>query len=141
MGSNTTQAEKKWLKDFVLRNCYHISGAHLRNSVFFSFFFWYLPYYFLPAFYSTCLMDHSQTDLDSLIAQTKALSWEDPSSQLESLPEQVFEEYLPLVGHVISQKVHNNQAVYASLIKAWPFATPFSFAALGPNLFLFKFSK
>jgi hypothetical protein len=43
-------------------------------------------------------MDHSQIDMDSLIAQTEALSWEDPSSQLETLPsEQVSEDYLPLV--------------------------------------------
>jgi hypothetical protein len=30
--------------------------------------------------------------------------------------------------------------VHAALIKAWFFANPFSFAFLGPNLFLFKFS-
>jgi hypothetical protein len=29
----------------------------------------------------------------------------------------------------------------ASLTKAWFFASPFSFAVLGPNLFLFKFTK
>lgn len=87
-------------------------------------------------------MDHPQIDMDSLTVQTEALSWEDPSSHLEAHPsEQVSNDYLPLVGHVNSQKIHNNQAVYASLIKAWPFATPFSFAVLGPNLFLFKFSK
>jgi hypothetical protein len=80
--------------------------------------------------------------MNSLIAQTEALSWEDLSSQLETLiSEHVPADHLPLVGHVISQKNHNNQAVYAFLIKAWSFATPFSFAVLGPNLFLFKFSK
>jgi hypothetical protein len=80
--------------------------------------------------------------VDALIAQTEALSWEDPSSQLESLPSvPVIEECLPLYGHVISQKTHNNQSVNAALIKAWDFAVPFSFAILGPNKFLFKFSK
>jgi hypothetical protein len=87
-------------------------------------------------------MDLSQLDMNSLIAQTEAFSWEDPSSQLETLlSEHVPADHLPLVGHVISQKIYNNQAAYASLIKAWPFATLFSFAVLGPNLFLFKFSK
>jgi hypothetical protein len=80
--------------------------------------------------------------VDALIAQMEALSWEDPSSQLESLPSiPVIEECLPLYGHVISQKPHNNQSVNAALIKAWDFAVPFSFAILGPNKFLFKFSK
>jgi hypothetical protein len=80
-------------------------------------------------------MDLSQLDMNSHIAQTEALSWEDPSSLLETLhSEHVPADHLPLIGHVISQKIHNNQAVYASLIKAWPFATPFSIAILGPNL-------
>jgi hypothetical protein len=51
------------------------------------------------------------------------------------------DDHLPLVAHVISQKIHNNQAVYSSLTKAWSFALPFSFPVLGPNLFLLKFSK
>jgi hypothetical protein len=80
-------------------------------------------------------------DVDSLIAQTAALSWEDPSSQLETLPqEQIPTALLPLVGKIISQKTQHNQTVHAALVKAWFFANPFSFAVLGPNLFLFKFS-
>ena len=55
--------------------------------------------------------------------------------------EHVPADHVPLVGHVISQKIHNNQAVYSSLTKAWPFVIIFSFAVLGPNLFLLKFSK
>ena len=48
-------------------------------------------------------MDPSQVDLEVLIAQTEALSWEDASSQLETLtPAMAFEEALPLVGHIIS---------------------------------------
>jgi hypothetical protein len=87
-------------------------------------------------------MDSSSLDIDSLISQTAALSWEDPSSQLESIPlEQGRSDILPLVGRVISQKTQNNQSVNAALTKSWFFATPFSFAVLGPNLFLFKFSK
>ena len=79
-------------------------------------------------------------DVDSLIAQTAALSWEDPSSQLETLPQELIpSELLPLVGKIISQKTHHNQTVHAALTKAWFFANPFSFAVLGPNLFLFKF--
>lgn len=46
-----------------------------------------------------------------------------------------------MVGHVISQKTHNNQYVFAALSKAWEFAVPFSFAVLGPNKFLFKLTK
>jgi hypothetical protein len=81
-------------------------------------------------------------DIDSLIAQTAALTWGDPSSQLESIPHELgSSELLPLVGKVISQKTQNNQSVNAVLTKAWIFATPFSFAVLGPNLFLFKFTK
>jgi hypothetical protein len=48
---------------------------------------------------------------------------------------------LPLVGKVIFQKTKNNQSMNVVLTKAWFFATPFSFVVLGPNLFLFKFSK
>jgi hypothetical protein len=81
-------------------------------------------------------------DIDSLIAQTEALSWDDPSSQIESLTSgNIPDECLPLVGHVISQKTHNNQSVFAALSKAWEFAVPFSFTVLGPNKFLFKLSK
>jgi hypothetical protein len=86
-------------------------------------------------------MDSFTQDIESLIAQTAAISWEDPSSQLETLPqEQVTAELLPLVGLLISQKTQNNQTVNAALVKAWFFANPFSFAVLRPNLFLFKFS-
>jgi hypothetical protein len=81
-------------------------------------------------------------DIDSLIAQTEALSWDDPSSQIESLTSgSMPDECLPLVGHVISQRTHNNQSVFAALSKAWEFTVPFSFTVLGPNKFLFKLSK
>jgi hypothetical protein len=87
-------------------------------------------------------MDPSQVDLEALIAQTEALSWEDPSSQLETLtPDMITKTAPPLVGHIISQKTLSNHLVYAALNKSWPFAIPFSFSSLGPNLFLFKFSK
>jgi hypothetical protein len=46
-----------------------------------------------------------------------------------------------LVGQVISQKTQNNQSMNAALTKAWFFAIPFSFAVLGPNLFMFKFTE
>jgi hypothetical protein len=36
---------------------------------------------------------------------------------------------------------YNNQSVQAALNKASDFAVPFSFAPIGPNKFLFKFSK
>jgi hypothetical protein len=81
-------------------------------------------------------------DINSLIAQTEALSWDDPSSQIESLTsESPAADCLPLVGQVISQKTQNNQSVFAALSKAWEFAVPFSFAVLGPNKFLIKLSK
>lgn len=81
-------------------------------------------------------------DLESLISQTEALSWEDPSTQIETIQiNSTNDECLPLIGHLISQKTHNNQSVNATLNKAWEFAVPFSFAALGPNKFLFKFNK
>jgi hypothetical protein len=80
-------------------------------------------------------------ELETLIAQTAAISWEDPSSQLETIPlEQAASELIPLVGHIISQRTQNNQTVNGALIKAWFFANPFSFAVLGPNMFLFKFT-
>ena len=54
-------------------------------------------------------MDVATQDIDSLIAQTVALTWEDPSSQLETIPQElVSSELLPLVGQVISQKTQNN---------------------------------
>jgi hypothetical protein len=81
-------------------------------------------------------------DMESLIASTKALSWDDPTSQITSLSSEIEPNAcLPLVGHVISLKTQNNQSVYAALSKAWEFAVPFSFAVLGPNKFLFKLSK
>jgi hypothetical protein len=58
-------------------------------------------------------------DIDTLIAQTAALSWENPSSQIKALtPEPLADECLPLVGHVISQKTYNNQSVHVALSKA-----------------------
>jgi hypothetical protein len=68
------------------------------------------------------------------LVRTEALSWDDPSSQIANLSaETAQDECLPLVGHVISQKTHSNQSVFAALSKAWEFAVPFSFAVLGPN--------
>jgi hypothetical protein len=64
-------------------------------------------------------MDSFSQDIESLIGQTTAILWEDPSSQLETLPqEQVTAELLPLVGFLISQKTQNNQTVNAALAKA-----------------------
>ena len=81
-------------------------------------------------------------DIESLIARTEALSWDDPLSQIALLSaETITDACLPLVGHVISLKTHNNQSVYAALSEAWEFATPFSFAVLGPNKILFKLSN
>jgi hypothetical protein len=77
-------------------------------------------------------MDASSQDIDTLIAQIAALSWEDPSSQLETLPQElVTSELLPLVGQIISQKTQNNQTVNAALAKAWFFAKPFLLSVLG----------
>jgi hypothetical protein len=85
-------------------------------------------------------MEAATQDINSLIAQTAAFTREDPSSQLEILPQELVTfELLPLVGQVISQKTQNNQSVNTALTKAWFFANPFSFVVLGPNLFLFKF--
>ena len=87
-------------------------------------------------------MAASSQDIDSLIAQTTVLTWEDPSSQLETLPHKLVKtDLLPLVGQVISRKTQNNQSINAALTKAWFFAIPFSFAVLGPNIFLFKFTE
>jgi hypothetical protein len=99
---------------------------------------------FLPPFplLSPALFFPSIMDINSLIAQTEALSWDDPTSQIVSLTlENTSDECLPLVGHVISQKTHKNQFVFAALSKAWEFVVPFSFDVLGPNKFLFKLSK
>jgi hypothetical protein len=50
-------------------------------------------------------MDAATQKLETLIAQTAAISWDDPSSQLETIPlEQVDSELIPLVGHIISQR-------------------------------------
>jgi hypothetical protein len=64
-------------------------------------------------------MEKTTPDIESLIEQTAALTWEDPSSQLESIPfGQGFTELLPLVGKVISQKIQNNQSVNVALSKS-----------------------
>jgi hypothetical protein len=80
-------------------------------------------------------------DIEALISQTEALSWEDTSNQIETVPTNISSESLPLVGQLISQKTNNNQTVHATLDKAWEFALPYSFAVIDPNRFLFKFSK
>jgi hypothetical protein len=81
-------------------------------------------------------------DIESLISQTEALSWENPSSQIETTPNNTPSHAgLPLIGLFISQRTNNNQSVQAALNKAWEFAVPFSFAAIGPNKFMFKFSN
>jgi hypothetical protein len=81
-------------------------------------------------------------DIQDIISQTEAISWEGPSNQIETIPTNIYtSECLPLVGQLISQKTNNNQNVHAALNKAWDFALPFSFAVIGPNKFLFKFSK
>ena len=50
-------------------------------------------------------MDAATQDIVSLIAQTAVLTWEDPSSQLETLPQELVKsDLLPLVGQIISQK-------------------------------------
>ena len=86
-------------------------------------------------------MEVSSQDIDALITQTAALTWEDPSSQLETLPKDLVKpNLLPLLRQVISQTTQNNQSVNAALTKVWFFAIPFSFAVLGPNTFLFKFT-
>ena len=80
--------------------------------------------------------------MEALIALTEALSWEDPSYQIETIPPAaVINESFPLIVHFTSQKIHNNQSVNATLIKAWDFAIPFSFSVIGPNKFILKFSK
>jgi hypothetical protein len=81
-------------------------------------------------------------DLESLISQTEALSWEDPSTQIENTPTNTPPQTcLPLIGLLISRETNNNQSVQAALNKAWEFAVSFSFAPIGPKKFLFKFSK
>ena len=80
--------------------------------------------------------------MEAFIALIEALSWEDPSSQLETIPTTTVQSTsLPLIVHIISQRTQNNQAVNADLIKAWEFANPFSFAVISPNNFLLKFRK
>jgi hypothetical protein len=80
--------------------------------------------------------------IELLISQTKALSWENPSTQIETTPKQPpSNECLPLIGLLISQKTNNNQSIQVALNKAWDFAGPFSFTAIGPNKFLFRFSR
>jgi hypothetical protein len=64
-------------------------------------------------------MENITPDIESLIEQTAALTWEDPSSQLETIPlGQGSTELLPLVGKLISQKIQNNQSVNAALSKS-----------------------
>jgi hypothetical protein len=97
---------------------------------------------FSPPSSSTSSYFTSSLVIEDLIAQTKALSCEDPPSQIETLtPAQVIEECLLLVGQLISQKTHNNQSIHAALNKAWDFPVLFSVALLGQNIFLFKFSN
>jgi hypothetical protein len=92
---------------------------------------------FSPSVHPSLIMD-----INSLISQTEALSWEDPSTQIESKPTNTpSQACFPLIALLISQKTNNNQSVQAALNKAWEFAVPFSFATIGPNKFLFKSSN
>ena len=88
------------------------------------------------------MLNFPNMDIESLISRTEAFSWENPSTQMETTPKQASSnECLLLIGLLISQKTNNNQFVQADLNKAWDFAVLFSFAEIGPNKFLFIFSK
>jgi hypothetical protein len=82
-------------------------------------------------------------DLDTLISQTTALSWDDPISHLESIISAApSEESFALVGKIIAQKPPIPIKVKASLNKAWEFAVPFSFQTTNdPFKFIFSFSQ
>jgi hypothetical protein len=101
---------------FLATYLLHLLLQSLFSSVLLSALF---PFKLVLHFFPTQIMGTTTPDIDSLISQTTALTWEDPNSQLESIPlEQGSSELLPLVGRVISQKTLNNQSVNAVLTKA-----------------------
>jgi hypothetical protein len=79
-------------------------------------------------------------DLETLISQTSALSWDDPSPSLASLPpETAIDNTLALVGFSIAQKHQTLKIVREALNKAWSFAIPFSIQVHARNKYLFVF--
>jgi hypothetical protein len=77
-------------------------------------------------------------DLDTLIAQTVALSWDDPAS-LTSEDQPI--SNLGLFGFSITPKLQNINMVKDALKKAWSFAIPFRTVAYARNKFIFTFTK
>jgi hypothetical protein len=97
--------------------------------------------YFHSLFLSLTTMENSTIDLATLIAQTEALSWNDPSSQLTTLSdENQPEDILALVGFVVNPKPCITKLVFDALKKSWPFASPFFLEAQAKNIYLLTFS-
>ncbi|GLT65414.1 hypothetical protein SLA2020_378490 [Shorea laevis] len=85
-------------------------------------------------------MDPLTFDLDTLISQTEALSWNDPTAQLATLPSEILpEESLALVGSVLSNKTLTAKIILEAMSKAWDFAVPFSLEVHDKNLIIFNF--
>lgn len=81
-------------------------------------------------------------DLDTLISQTSALSWDEPVNHLSQNADATTEGPFALVGKIIAQRPIIPLQVEASLIKAWHFAVPFSFQTTNnPYKFIFTFTQ
>lgn len=76
--------------------------------------------------------------MDSLIQQTKALSWEDHNltTAIETAKETT---KLALVGIIVATRPLNKISLHASFKAAWNFIKKFHIKDLNVNLFLFTF--
>lgn len=78
--------------------------------------------------------------MDSLISQTKALSWKDLKLEL-AVEEAKTKSELALVGRLVATRPLNKFVIHESIKAAWSFIQKFLIEDLEANLFLFTFQS
>jgi hypothetical protein len=78
-----------------------------------------------------------QSDLQALIAETKALGWDKPDFLVPHDGVLAAQERFAFVGKLLAQKTHNTSHVRSTLLSVWSFAKSFTMEVLEPNKFLF----
>lgn len=87
-------------------------------------------------------LDPQEQDLNLLIRETQALSWEDVSRHLVIDPVKVEQKVLiSLVGRLAFKKILYKPALLEAIRSAWHFAYDLKIKAGGPNTFIFHFGS
>ncbi|KAF5477689.1 hypothetical protein F2P56_004306 [Juglans regia] len=85
-------------------------------------------------------MNPSNSNLEKLITQVEALSWNDLNLEPEPEVAKNFSE-LALVGKLVSMKALNRQTFHATIRASWSFVPHLSIEDVGENTFLFTFAS